>query len=120
MKRKHHELLAWQEAIKLVKATYLLARPFPREEQFGLTSQMRRSAVSVPANIAEGAARTAARGFSHFLAMARGSLSELETYVVIGRELGYIADAAEFEQMMDREFRLISGLMASNKRQRDN
>jgi four helix bundle protein len=116
VKRKHHELLAWQEAIKLVKATYLLTQPFPREEQFGLISQMRRAAVSVPANIAEGAARSTAKEFTHFLSMARGSLSELETYLVIARELGYVSDPDEFDKSMERVFRLLSGLIASTKR----
>jgi four helix bundle protein len=116
VKRKHHELLAWQEGIKLVKATYLLTQGFPREEQYGLTAQMRRAAVSVPANIAEGAARSTAKEFAHFLILARGSMSELETHLVIARELGYVSESAEFEASMDRAFRLLSGLIASAKR----
>jgi four helix bundle protein len=116
VKRKHHELLAWQEAIKLVKATYVLTQAFPREEQFGLTAQMRRAAVSVPANIAEGAARSTSKEFAHFLILARGSLSELETHHVIARELGYVSDSTEFEQLLERVFRLLSGLIASTKR----
>jgi len=116
MKRKHHDLLAWQEAIKLVKATYELTRSFPKEERFALTSQMRRAAVSIPSNIAEGAARNSAKEFAHFLTLARGSLSELETHVVISRALGYVRDSAEIDALMDRVFRLVAGLIASNKR----
>ena len=115
MKRAHHNLLAWQEAIQLVKATYTLTRPFPREEQFGLTAQMRRAAISVPSNIAEGAARSSRKEFVHFLVLARGSLSELETQLVIARELAYVVDSTDVEALMDRVFRLIAGLITSNK-----
>ncbi len=115
MKRKHHDLLAWQEAIKLVTAVYSLTKTFPREEQFGLTSQMRRAAVSVPSNIAEGAARGTEKEFSHFLILARGSLSELETQLTISRELGYASDTTEIDALLDRVFRLIAGLITANK-----
>jgi four helix bundle protein len=115
VKRKHHDLLAWQEAIKLVKATYTLTQAFPREELFGLTAQMRRAAISVPSNIAEGAARASAKEFVHFLILARGSLSELETQLVIARELSYVAGTTDVDTLMDRVFRLIAGLISSNK-----
>jgi len=115
VKRKHHDLLAWQEAIKLVRATYSLTQAFPREEQFGLTAQMRRAAISVPSNIAEGAARSSTKEFVDFLILARGSLSELETQLVIARELAYVVDSADVEALMDRVFRLIAGLISSNK-----
>lgn len=115
MKRKHHDLLAWQEAIKLVKAIYGLTRAFPRDEQFALTSQMRRAAVSIPSNIAEGAARGTRKEFAHFLTLARGSLSELDTQVTISRELGYAADTSEVDSLMDRVFRLLAGLITSNR-----
>ena len=116
MKRKHHDLLAWQEGIRLVKATYMLTQSFPRDERFGLTSQMRRAAVSVPANIAEGAARATSKEFAHFLILARGSLSELETHIVIAQELRYVSESAEFEALLERTFRLLAGLIASTKR----
>ena len=115
MKRTHHNLLACQEAIQLVKATYTLTQAFPREEQFGLTAQMRRAAISVPSNIAEGAARSSTKEFVHFLVLARGSLSELETQVVIARELAYVVDSTDVEGLMDRLFRLIAGLITSSK-----
>ena len=116
MKRQHHDLLAWQEAIHLVKAIYSLTRTFPKVEQFALTSQMRRAAVSIPSNIAEGAARNSSKEFAHFLTLARGSLSELETQLVISRELCYIKDSAEIDALMDRVFRLVAGLIASNRK----
>ena len=115
MKRTHHDLLAWQEAIKLVKVTYTLTQAFPREEQFGLTAQMRRAAISVPSNIAEGAARYSTKEFSHFLILARGSLSELDTQLVIARELAYVVESADMEAVMDHVFRLLAGLITSNQ-----
>ncbi|MEW6354304.1 MAG: four helix bundle protein [Pseudomonadota bacterium] len=79
MKRKHHELRVWQTAIMLVKEVYKITADFPRDEVYGLTSQMRRAAISIPSNISEGAARTSVKEFLQFLSVARGSLSELET-----------------------------------------
>jgi four helix bundle protein len=118
VKRKHHDLLAWQEGIKLVKAVYGLTKAFPRDEQFALTSQMRRAAVSIPSNIAEGAARGTQKEFAHFLTLARGSLSELETQLTISRELGYASDTSEIDALVDRVFRLIAGLITSKKAER--
>ena len=116
MARAHHNLAAWQQAIALVKAVYTLSEQFPPKEAYGLTSQMRRAAVSIPSNIAEGAAGNSSKEFAHFLTLARGSLSELETQVVISRELGYIKDSAEIDALMDRVFRLVAGLIASNRK----
>ena len=116
MKRKHHDLVAWQEAIQLVKVTYEVTKSFPRDEQFALTAQMRRAAVSVPSNIAEGAARSSAKEFAHFLTVARGSLSELETQFVIARELGYFEDALSIDASLNRVFRLLAGLITSTKK----
>lgn len=76
MKRKHHDLVAWQEAIGLVKDIYTVTASFPKEEIYGLTSQIRRAVVSVPCNIAESAARNSNKKFVQFLSIARGSLSE--------------------------------------------
>jgi len=115
VKRKHHDLVAWQEAIKLVKATYEVTRTYPKEEQFSLVSQIRRASVSVPGNIAEGAARNSEKDFVRFLTIARGSLSELETYMVISRELGYVDETEEMDALMDRVFRLLAGSISSNK-----
>jgi four helix bundle protein len=78
-KRPHYILEAWKEAKKLVREIYQLTQGFPKDETFGLTSQMRRAAVSIPSNIAEGAARSGQKELLQFLNIARGSLSELET-----------------------------------------
>ncbi len=113
--RKHHQLLAWQEAMHLAKLVYNLTALFPREELYGLTSQIKRAAISVPSNIAEGAARGTDREFLHFLHTARGSLSEVETQVFLARDLGFTAETSEIEQQMEKVFSLIGGLIKSLK-----
>lgn len=115
MRRKHQELLVWQQAVELVKLVYKITAAFPQHEIYGLTSQMRRAAVSVPGNIAEGAGRNSKREFIRFLAIARGSLNELDTYVVIAKELGYLADLKEVQVLTDRVFALIGGLINSER-----
>jgi four helix bundle protein len=127
--RKHHELKAWQEAMQLVKEIYRVTRDFPKEEIFGLVSQMRRAAVSIPSNISEGAARGGDREFIQFLIIARGSLSELETQLLISKDLGYLtpnsspltphSGVPDIQERIERLFALIGGLLR-NLRERDN
>jgi four helix bundle protein len=93
VKRNHRSLRAWQQAVELVGSIYRLTGAFPDTERYGLTSQMQRAAVSVPANIAEGAARAGTKELLRFLSFATGSLSELDTLVEVAVNLGYIADA---------------------------
>ncbi|MFQ5756444.1 MAG: four helix bundle protein [Acidiferrobacterales bacterium] len=95
----------------LVNDIYRVTAAFPREEVFGLTSQMRRAAVSIPSNIAEGAARVGDKEFIQFLSIARGSLSELETQVLIARDLAYIENEDKLLTKVNKLFGLISGLM---------
>lgn len=90
--RSYRDLLVWQKSMRLVTSVYLQARSFPKEEQFGLTSQMRRSAVSIPANIAEGYGRHATRDYIRFLRIAVGSLFELQTELEISRNLQFIPE----------------------------
>ena len=111
MTRKHHDLIVWQQAIALVKLVYTATREFPREETYGLTAQIRRAAISVPSNIAEGAARSTDREFAQFLTIARGSLSELETQIILARELGYLSDDSQLRAEVDQVFRLLAGLL---------
>ncbi|MDP2157578.1 MAG: four helix bundle protein [Nitrospirota bacterium] len=111
--RKHHELYVWQEAISLVKELYKVTKKFPQDELYVLTSQMRRAAISIPSNIAEGAARTSKREFLQFLSIARGSLSELETQIIIAKELGYITDDSSLMTHVERVFALLGGLIKS-------
>src|ERR1700682_299934 len=91
--KNYQELIAWQKAVGLVEAVYLASRTFPREEIYGLTSQIRRAAVSVPSNIAEGQGRRTTLDFLRHLSIAYGSLREVETQILIARRLKYIAQA---------------------------
>jgi len=86
----HRELVAWQEAILLVETVFRETAKFPRQEMFGLASQLRRSAISIPSNIAEGAGRNTTRELAHFLGVASGSRSELDTQLVVAQRLGLI------------------------------
>ncbi len=119
MRRKHHDLDSWKSAIELVKQVYSLTATFPAHENFGLTSQLRRAAVSVPSNIAEGCARFTDREFLHFLGMARGSLSELETQLIIARELGYLQSDAYPSEPLDKVFSLLGGLINHVRKKAD-
>ena len=104
----------------LVEAIYRLSERFPEQERFGLTAQIRRAAVSVPSNLAEGAGRIGEKEFVRFLGIARGSLSELETQLHIAKRLGYIDDyegVEGVEGLVGRLFGLIGGLIKhTNKR----
>jgi four helix bundle protein len=110
----HKDLLVWKEAMELAKLVYQATASFPREEMYGLTGQMRRAAVSIPSNLAEGAGRGSDREFKQFLLVARGSLSELETQVLLAQDLGYISGGPnEVTSRIKKLFRLIGGLMKS-------
>lgn len=87
----YRDLIVWQKGMTLAKVIYRLTESFPSEEKFGLTSQMRRAAVSVPSNIAEGQARRGPREFIQFIALAEGSLAELDTQLTLATELGFAA-----------------------------
>ncbi len=91
--RTHRDLDVWKKSIDLVTKIYKCTKDNPKEEVYGLTSQIRRSAVSIPSNIAEGSARTTKKDFSHFLAIALGSVAELETQLIISKNLGFLQDA---------------------------
>jgi four helix bundle protein len=115
MEKPHKKLDVWQTAMKATKVVYELTRPFPEEEKFGLVSQMRRAAVSIPCNIAEGAARQGKREFKNFVSMAQGSLSELDTQLEIAVLLGYLSKEKieEIEGHLLRIDRMLSGLIRS-------
>ena len=100
----YQDLIVWQKAMDLVDEVYRLARLLPREEMFSLSDQMRRAAVSIPSNIAEGHGRQTEKEFRQFLAVARGSLYELETQLLIGMRQGYFTpDEAETATRLCRE-----------------
>jgi four helix bundle protein len=90
--RDFRELVVWQKAMELAQAIYKLVRVLPREETYGLSAQLRRAAVSVPSNIAEGYARRTTRELVQFVGIAQGSLAELQTQVELTRLLGYVGD----------------------------
>jgi four helix bundle protein len=113
---KHYQqLIAWQKAIALVTEIYSATKSFPSDEIYGLTSQLRRAAVSVPSNIAEGQGRATRGEFVQFLCHARGSLYEVETRIAIATSLRYIAVAGR-DRLLDRTTelgRILNGLIAS-------
>ena len=114
MKKKPHKSLeAWKQAIELTVRIYQLTEKLPKGEQFGLTAQMRRAAVSVASNIAEGAARNTKKEFMRFLHTAQASLAELDTQVFICIKLEYFTDEDIFllDEEMERESKLITGLI---------
>jgi len=111
----YRELKVWQRSMDLVAEVYALTKSFPSDEVFGLTSQLRWSAVSVPANIAEGQGRLHRGDFLHHLSMARGSLSETETHLQIASRLGYVQDeaVAPIWALCQDVGRLLNGLIRS-------
>lgn len=88
--KSHIDLLVWKESISFVTEIYRITEDFPKSENFGITSQIRRSAVSIPSNIAEGAARSSYKEFLHFLSISFGSAAELETQLIISKNLNYL------------------------------
>jgi four helix bundle protein len=110
VKRAHKKLDVWSESIELATHIYQVTEKFPKTEIYGLTSQMRRAAVSIPSNIAEGAARASLREFSQFLNIAGGSLSELDTQIEIAHNLLFLAD--EQKQEINLKIESISGKLA--------
>jgi len=98
--RPHERLDVWKQSVTMVTSIYEVTKTFPSEERFGLTSQIRRAGVSIPANIAEGAARQSDKEFCQFLSIAQGSASELETELLIARNLGYLSPA-EYDRVYE-------------------
>jgi four helix bundle protein len=88
--KTHKDLIAWQKSLDFVTRIYQITKHYPKEEMYGLTNQLRRAAVSIPSNIAEGAARSSGKEFNQFLHISLGSLSELETQLLISRNLGFL------------------------------
>lgn len=111
----HKELIAWQKAIILVENIYKMTQNFPKEEMFGIISQMRRCAISIPSNIAEGHSRNSTGEFKQFLGIAKGSSAELETQLIIANKLGFINDEKlkENNDLLIDVRKLISGLLRS-------
>ena len=113
--RSYRDLVVWQRAMTLCAATYRATDSFPPAERFGLVSQMRRAAVSIPSNIAEGHGRLTTKEYRHFLGIARGSLKELETQMLIALELGYSSESAvdSWSRIADEVSRMLTTLIAT-------
>ena len=114
--RNHKDLIVWQKSMALVKEIYQISRSFPKEEIYGITSQMRRAAVSIPSNIAEGYGRGHEKELIQFLYIALGSASEVETQLIICKEIGYLKEE-EFERPNALNIEIVKMLSALiNKR----
>ncbi len=115
MNKSYRDLVAWQKAMELVIAVYQMSASFPREELYGLTSQLRRAAVSIPSNIADGQGRHGRVEFRHFLRQASGSLMELETQAIIAERLQYVSPEC-VNGVLERSAevgRVLNGLISS-------
>ncbi len=111
----YRDLKVWQLGVEISLQVYQVPRDFPKHELYGLTSQIRRAAVSVPSNIAEGQARKTQKELTRFLDIAKGSLAEIETQLIIASKLGYLDQdkADDLLKMTDQESRMLSGLLNS-------
>jgi four helix bundle protein len=117
--RPHEHLEVWRDAMDLVEATYRISANFPETERFTLTAQLRRAAISVPSNIAEGAARRSTQEYLRFLSIARGSLSELDTQLQIAVRLAYVSEISDAIELTNRVFAKLNALIRSIQAKRD-
>jgi four helix bundle protein len=110
--QSYKDLVVWQKGITLAKIVYRLARNLPSEEKFGLVAQMRRSAISIPSNVAEGQARHTTGEFVQFISHAEGSVAELDTQLVLSKELGFLesSSAAAAFELVDELRRMLNVL----------
>lgn len=113
--KSYRDLEVWKRAMKLAKRIYQVTGKFPADERFGLTNQIRRAAVSIPSNLAEGHARSGAAEFSRFISIAMGSLAELETQIILSADLSYLDDepANEILTELDEIGKMLRGLSKS-------
>ena len=115
MTKPHHKLKVWQKSRNVVKQIYQITTTLPDEEKFGLTSQMRQAAISIPSNIAEGAGRNSRKEFANFLGICQGSIAELETQILIGQDLGHFQNNSvqSLLEELDEISKMIIGLKKS-------
>ena len=114
--KSYKDLLIWQKGIEIVVLTYKITKSFPQEEIYALTSQIKRASVSIPSNIAEGYGRNTDKSFSHFIDISRGSLFELETQLLIAKELKFNIDFELFEKvnfLIQEESKMINAFSKS-------
>ena len=107
----HNKMKMWKDAMDLAKDIYIATSKFPASEKYSLANQIRRSVVSVPSNIAEGAGRNSDKEFLQFLYISRGSLAELETQMLLSSDLGYLKNIKDYLIRMEEIRKMISGLI---------
>jgi len=117
--KTHRDLEIWQRGIDLVTKIYKITKNFPKEELYGLTSQMRRAAISYPSNISEGAARDSINDYIRFLYISMGSLSELETQIIISEKLGYLKNSKDILEDIEAITRKTYNLIKYLKSKKD-
>src|SRR5687768_4752670 len=119
--KSYRDLDVWQRSMRLAKRIYQVTQKFPGHERFGLTNQLRRAAVSVPSNLAEGHARFGPGEFSRFISITMGSVAEIETQVLLSNDLGYITSEVTQEVLaeLDAIGKMLRGLAKSIQRRRD-
>ena len=119
MVQSYRDLVAWNKAMELVTEIYRVTKEFPKEELFGLMSQLRRAAVSIPSNIAEGKGRLSKGEFRQFLGNARGSLAEVETQILIAQNLNYLdePETSKLLAMVEEVGKVLNGLLSAVKNQ---
>lgn len=106
--KSHKDLIVWKKSILLVKNIYYLASQFPKDEVYGLASQMKRAAISIPSNIAEGYSRKGIKEYSHFLRIAYGSSNELETQIIIAKDLYKKIDYHHIELLLEEILKMLN------------
>ena len=107
----YKKLIVWQKAMELVRSVYRLSKGFPTDERYALTDQLRRAAISIPSNIAEGCGRTSRKDYAHVLSIARGSLYETMTQLQIAQDLGYIEISEDLKVLSDDVGKILTTLM---------
>lgn len=115
--KSYKELIVWQKAIKLVKEVFILTDKFPKSELYGLISQMRRAAVAIPSNIAEGYGRKSSKEYAQFYSIAYGSALELETQIIISKELGFtsIENFDKVDSLLEEVCRMLNSMISTMK-----
>lgn len=111
MMKSHKDLDVWKKSMNLVTEIYRVTKNFPKEETYGLTNQVKRCVVSIPSNIAEGAGRNSKKEFVQFLYVALGSVSELETQLIIALNLAYLRDIKQFLYQIESIKKMLNGLI---------
>ena len=115
--KSYKELIVWQKSVQLVKEVFLLTNKFPKSELYGLISQMRRAAISIPSNIAEGYGRKSSKEYAQFYSIAYGSGLELETQIIIARELGFAnnEDFGKVELLLEEVLKMLNSMISKMK-----